>query len=109
MGIVFVISLAEIIQARLSIFIIFKSVFRAFAMTGKFHIALLALAGKRGVFQATECLLLFSIKHVYQGFILDISQFVLWVNKMIAIIDITIHFQRKRTTAGWRKYTYLWR
>lgn len=68
-------------------------------MTGKFHIALLALAGKRGVFQATECLLLFSIKHVYQGFIQDISQFIFRENKVVAGEYIAIMFHHSGMTA----------
>ena len=44
MRIVLIVSLAEIVQARLSILILLKPVLGAFAMAGELHVALLALA-----------------------------------------------------------------
>lgn len=82
---------------------------RATTITGKLPLTGMTFPCHCSALIVAKLSILLTVVHCAQRHILDISQFVLWVNKMIAIIDITIHFQRKRTTAGWRKYTYLWR
>ena len=97
MRIILVISLTEIVQPRLSILIFLETVLRAFAMAGELHVALLALAGQRGMLQAAECLLLFAVKHVDERLLPDVSQFVFRKDEVVAGIHIAIVLHQQKT------------
>lgn len=81
MLIIMVITRTEIVETGIAILIFHEAVLRAFSMTGKLHVTLLALAGKRTVFQTAELLLLLTIKHVDERMVTDIAQLILWKTK----------------------------
>lgn len=99
MRIVLIVSLAEIVQARLSILILLEPVLGAFAMAGELHVAFLALAGQRSMLQPAESLLLFAIKHVDERLLPDVSQLVFRKYKVVAGIYIAIVFHHACMTA----------
>lgn len=99
MRIILVISLTEIVQSRLSILILLETVLRAFAMTGELYVALLALAGQRGMFQPAECLLLLAVKHVDERLLPDVSQLVFRKDEVVAGIHIAIMLHHAGMTA----------
>lgn len=77
MLIIMVITRTEIVETGIAILIFHEAVLWAFSMTGKLHVTLLALAGKRTVFQTAELLLLLTIKHVDERMVTDIAQLIL--------------------------------
>jgi mannitol/fructose-specific phosphotransferase system IIA component len=81
MLIIMVITRTEIVETGIAILIFHEAVLWAFSMTGKLHVTLLALAGKRTVFQTAELLLLLTIKHVDERMVTDIAQLILRKNK----------------------------
>lgn len=99
MLIIMVITRTEIVETGIAIFIFHEAVLRAFSMTGKLHVTLLALAGKRTVFQTAELLLLLTIKHVDERMVTDIAQLILRINKVVAGINIAIVLHHSRMTA----------
>lgn len=99
MRIILVISLTEIVQSRLSILVFPEAVLRAFAMAGELHVALLALAGQRSMFQPAECLLLLAVKHVDERLLPDVSQLVFRKDEVVAGIYIAVVLHHARMTA----------
>ena len=61
-------------------------------MTGKLHVALLALAGQRSMLQPAECLLLLAVKHVDERLLPDVSQLVFRKDEVVAGIHIAVVF-----------------
>ena len=109
MLIIMVITRTEIVETGIAILIFHEAVLWAFSMTGKLHVTLLALAGKRTVFQTAELLLLLTIKHVDERMVTDIAQLILRKNKVVAGINITIVLHHSRMTAFLGISTDAWR
>lgn len=68
-------------------------------MTGKLHVTLPALAGKRTVLQTAELLLLLTIKHVDERMVMDVAQLILRKNEVVAGINIAIVLHHSCMTA----------
>ena len=99
MLIIMVITRTEIVETGIAILIFHEAVLGAFTMTGKFHVTLPALAGKRTVFKTAELLLLLTIKHVDERMVTDVAQLILRKNEVVAGINIAIVLHHSRMTA----------
>ena len=103
MGEELMITLAEIIQSRLSILGHGKAVLRALTIASKQKLALTALLRKRLLLVLTKGLLAFAIHHFYQGLFVDITQLKLRKDKVVARIDIAIEFDDSGMSACLRQ------
>ncbi len=100
-----VVTLTQIIEARLSIGCRTETILGTFAVAGKTIGTFLALTGQFVLFILTELQLPVAIHHFYQGVGVDIAQLVLWKDKMVARINIAVEFDYPRMPTGLGKGT----
>ena len=96
------VSLAEIIQSRLTVLGRSKAVLRALAIAGKEELALLTLAGKEALFVLTEFLLSVTVHHFHERLLVNISELEFGKDEVVARIDIAIEFDDTGVSASLR-------
>ena len=101
---------AKIVETGISIAIVCETVFGTFAVTGKQHVALLALLRQGAVFEQTETLLLLAVEHLDESVLIDIAEPILGKDEVVAGIDVAVllHHASVSTVFGihataWRK------
>ena len=99
-----VITFTKIVQTKLSILCLAKTILRALSVASEQKLTLPALLRQRVVFGLSETLLLIAVHHLHQGIGGDIPQLVLWKHEMVACIYITIvlHYAGMATGLGQR-------
>lgn len=92
--------LTEIVQARLAVGCLTKTVLRTAAVAGEQPLADLALMRKTLIFVASELQLSFTVHHRGDSVAVDIAQQVLRKNEVVARIDIAIVLYHACMAAG---------
>ena len=86
------VSLAQVVQSRLTVGCADEAVFRAFTVAGKEELTFLALAGEGVLFHLPELHLAFAIHHFHQCLFMNVAQLVFRKYKVVAGIYVAVEF-----------------
>lgn len=86
------VSLAQVVQPRLTVGCAGETVFRAFTVAGKEEFTFLALAGEGVLFHLSELHLAFAVHHFHQCFFMNVAQLVFRKYKVVARIYVAVEF-----------------
>jgi hypothetical protein len=86
------VSLAQVVQSRLTVGCAGETVFRAFTVAGKEELTFLALAGKGVLFHLSELHQAFAVHHFHQCLFMNVAQLVFRKYKVVARIYVAVEF-----------------
>jgi hypothetical protein len=90
----------KIVQPRFSIGRLNKPVTGTFTIAGKLYFALQAVLRQGVLLRVSELSLLVRRDQLYQVLFFDIAQKKVWLDKMIARIQVAVMFQRQGIATG---------
>ena len=94
---------AEVVQARLTVWGRDEAILRTLAFAGKADLAFEAVARERVAFVVAELSLLIGSKELNEMRRLDVAEEVLRLDEVVAAIDVTVVLEHNRAPTGLRE------